>query len=249
MIRKIILSILIACILCTSVFASSTTFDITAYKRQQKFEGSVHLELLDAMSSSLSVITKDQTVDISQKTNDLLGNITETNEFLLGKRAVFSYSLIGIHTGTYTISFKFGATDGDGFEDPSDHHIHTSFVLNNFENTFKGGANTKVNSDMTGLKSELIYNAGTSSSVYATNQHDKSNSVVTGDTTTTTSNNNIISSRFSISLNGSTSSTMDPNIGYWITRGVVSMTLDSEGYVNAHAGTYTLDVYVTLTKE
>lgn len=260
MIRKIILSILIACILCTSVFASSTTFNITAYKKKTTLDpgvtDGVQLELLDAMSAQLNPIydnsgtVGNNKINITEHLDLLLGNISDRDIYLLGKRSVFSYSIYGYYTGTYRLIFTFGA-EGEGFKkEGSTDVINTAFGLNNFSYNFTGSKNVTV--DTTNYSATLTNNIGTSSESFIIKHNGNPNTmsdtegILIGDTSTATTIDNTIYAEFSVSKDGSTTSSKLPDNTLWLAKGVIPMVIELNEYQNAPAGKYTMNVNVKL---
>ena len=253
MIRKIILSILIACILCTSVFASSTTFDITAYKKKTTLNTAddVQLQIFDAISTSLNTIYDSAVsptpsdINITDHVPSLLGDITEIgNIYQYGKRAVFSYEIYGRGTNTYKISFSFGA----GFKNESESKtIPAAIALNNYKYDFTGVKNgengvSNYEVDIINRASSFKQTLGTSGTDIYLIKHISDNSqanLYLGAKS--------VEAEFSITKNGATGAIFElPDNTLWVAQGSVSLIIEIEDYKTAPAGTYKVPVTVKL---
>ncbi len=127
--KRILLLTLILILSVFSVFAdeSTATLEVKAYKKQSDGNPIYDVRLIDALTGSLDVLTKNQYVDMSNYVNKFLGSFLTSNPVStdnIGNKAIFSFHVGGNYTGTFKVNIKIQSlasygSDGEGERDES----------------------------------------------------------------------------------------------------------------------------------
>lgn len=109
--KRTLLLLLILLLSAFSLFADdkTDTLIVKAYKKKVGTEASFDARVIDALTGSLDVITKNAEIDMSNYVNKFLGTfITSVSDAkAIRNRAIFSFHCGGNYTGTFTVTIKF----------------------------------------------------------------------------------------------------------------------------------------------
>jgi len=223
------------------------TLTVKAYKKKVGTEASYDARVIDALTGSLDVISKNAEVDMSNYVNKFLGSflttVSSSEEKAVRNKAIFSFHVGGNYTGTFTVKIKFESLAYCG-EDGKSNRVTSKYIAaqywflkNDFKAYFGNRTQTAKDSDN---KDETI--AITSP---ATNQ----SVTVVGD--------NYQEITFSWTVTGYSSSTDTPpktiTQNNWDVEAMVAMILlenDSEthkGYNSAENGVYKAPITITMS--
>ncbi len=112
-----------------SLFADDKTDTLTvkAYKKKVGTEASYDARVIDALTGSLDVISKNAEVDMSNYVNKFLGSfltrVSSSEEKAVRNKAIFSFHVGGNYTGTFTVNIKFESLAYYGEDGKSDRDI------------------------------------------------------------------------------------------------------------------------------
>ncbi len=165
-----------------SLFADDRTDTLTvkAYKKQSSTEAIYDARVIDALTGSLDVISKNTEVDMSNYVNKFLGSflttVSSSEEKAVRNKAIFSFHVGGNYTGTFTVTVKFESLaycgeDGKS-ERNTDKYIAAQywFLKNDFKAYF--GNRTQSATDSSGNTEKITINlptANTSATVVGDN--------------------------------------------------------------------------------
>ncbi len=109
--KRTLLLILILLLSAFSLFADdkTDTLIVKAYKKKVGTEASFDARVIDALTGSLDVISKNAEIDMSNYVNKFLGSFISSVEDVkaIRNRAIFSFHCGGNYTGTFTVTIKF----------------------------------------------------------------------------------------------------------------------------------------------
>lgn len=251
--KRTLLLLLILLLSAFSLFADdkTDTLIVKAYKKKVGTEASFDARVIDALTGSLDVISKNAEIDMSNYVNKFLGSFIDINSVkdtkAIRNRAIFSFHCGGNYTGTFTVTIKFESLaycgeDGTQERDKSK-YIATQFLF--LKDDFKAyfGANrTGSATDSSGKEEKIEKTSSTDKNQSAT--------VYGGNSETTGT------IEFKWKVTGYTDSTDTPKKtitqNTWDVEAMVAMILlesDSDGktgYNSADNGYYRAPVTITM---
>ncbi len=248
--KRTLLLILILLLSAFSLFADDKTDTLTvkAYKKKVGTEASFDARVIDALTGSLDVISKNAEIDMSNYVNKFLGSfITSVSDAkAIRNRAMFSFHCGGNYTGTFTVKIEFGSLaycgeDGTQERDTSK-YIATQywFLKDDFKAYF--GANRTGSATDSSENTEKIEITSPTTNQYAT--------VYGGDSETA----GTITFKWTVTGYSDSTDTTPKTItqNNWDVEAMVAMILlenddgDYKGYNSADNGYYRAPVTITM---
>lgn len=122
--KRTLLLLLILLLSAFSLFADdkTDTLIVKAYKKKVGTEASFDARVIDALTGSLDVISKNAEIDMSNYVNKFLGSFIDSvsDAKAIRNRAIFSFHCGGNYTGTFTVTITFGSLAYCGEDGTSD---------------------------------------------------------------------------------------------------------------------------------
>ncbi len=249
--KRTLLLLLILLLSAFSLFADDKTDTLTvkAYKKKVGTEASFDARVIDALTGSLDVISKNAEIDMSNYVNKFLGSfITSVSDAkAIRNRAIFSFHCGGNYTGTFTVTITFGSLayygeDGTQERDTSKYIATQYWFLKDDFKAYFGANRTGSATDSSG-KTEII-------KITSPTDNNLSATVYGGNTETT---GTIV---FKWTVTGHSESTDTPKKtitqNTWDVEAMVAMILlendsgDYKGYNKADNGYYRAPVTITM---
>ncbi len=248
--KRTLILLLILLLSAFSLFAddSTDTLIVKAYKKKVGTEASFDARVIDALTGSLDVISKNAEIDMSNYVNKFLGSfITSVSDAkAIRNRAIFSFHCGGNYTGTFTVTITFDSLaycgeDGTQERDTSK-YIATQywFLKDDFKAYF--GANRTWKATDSSENTETIEITFPTTNQYAT--------VYGGDSETA----GIITFKWTVTGYSESTDTPSKTItqNTWDVEAMVAMILlendsgDYKGYNSVQNGYYRAPVTITM---
>lgn len=123
--KKVLTLMMVLMLAAFSLFAATSTaeLEVKAYKKVSDGDPIYDARVIDALTGSLDVLTKGQTVDMSNYVNKFLGTFLSSNPVStdnIGNKAIFSFHVGGNYIGTFKVNIKIQSLASYGKDGKSD---------------------------------------------------------------------------------------------------------------------------------